>query len=197
MSADLKKKEVALAKAQGDYDEIAWRNDSGLTSQAVELQQATIDYESALAAYAEATEDASASDLASAESSIQDAQVKLDELLNSPSEAEVAQAQAKVAQAQAALSDLQVGPSEMDLAEARISLEQAVVDLEEAYNNLSMAQVTAPIDGTVLEVNAEVGERVTQEHRSRDACGYFPARTDHRCGGDRRRQGGAWAAGHH
>lgn len=161
LSADLMKKEVALTKAQGDYDEIAWRSDAGRTTQSVDLQQATIDYESALAAYAEATEPALASDLSSAESSIQDAQVKLDDLLNSPTEAEIAQAEAKVAQAEAALRELQVGPSDLDLTEARIALEQALMDLEEAYSNLALAQVTAPIDGTVLEINVEEGERVS------------------------------------
>jgi HlyD family secretion protein len=161
LSADLKKKEVALTKAQGDYDQIAWQNSAGMTSQAVDLEQATIDYESAQAAYEEATQPASDSDIASAESSIQDAQVKVDDLLASPTEAEIAQARAQVAQAEAALAELQTGPSDLDLSDANITLEKAVVDLEEAYNDLAMAQVTAPIDGTVLEVDTEVGERVS------------------------------------
>jgi len=162
LSADLKKKEVALTKAQGDYDQIAWQNSAGMTSQAVDLEQATIDYESAQAAYDEATQPAAPSDIASAESSIQDAQVNLDDLLNSPTEAEIAQAQAQVAQAEAALAELETGPSELELSDANITLEKAAVDLEEAYHNLAMAQVTAPIDGTVLEVNVEIGESVSR-----------------------------------
>lgn len=161
LSADLRKKQVALAQAQGDYDEIAWRNDAGMSSEAATLQETTIDYESALAAFEEATEPASASDLAAAESDIQNAQHALDDLLNSPTEAEIAQARAQVAQAEAALVDLQTGPSELDLSAAQIALEKAVVDLEEAYNNLSHAQIVAPIAGTVLAVNVEVGERVS------------------------------------
>lgn len=52
------------------------------------LQDATIDYESAKAAYEEATAAATNSDLQSAVSTIQDAQVKLNDLLNSPTDTE-------------------------------------------------------------------------------------------------------------
>lgn len=161
LSADLRKAEVALTQAQGDYDQIAWRNDAGMSSEAATLQEATIDYESALAAYQEATGPASASDLAAAEADIQSAQHSLDDLLNSPTEAEIAQAQAQVAQAEASLIDLQIGPSDLDLAAAQNALEKAIIDLEEAYNDLSKAQVTAPITGTVLEFTVELGERVS------------------------------------
>ncbi len=51
LSADLKKKEVALDEARRAYEEIAWRNDVGMTAEASTFQQATIDFESALAAY--------------------------------------------------------------------------------------------------------------------------------------------------
>ena len=161
LGADLKKNEVALAKAQSDYDAVAWNSAAGMSTQAVDLQQATIDYESSLAAYQEATAQATASDTASAQGDIQDAQAKLDELLNSPTEAEIASAQAQVAQAEASLVELRTGPSELDLGDAQIALEQAIVDLEEAYTNLSKARVTAPIAGTVLAVDVEPGQRVS------------------------------------
>jgi len=162
LSADLRKKEVALQKAQEDYDKIAWQTSAGMTSQAVTLQDATIDYESALAAYEEATAPASTSDLESARGSIQDAQAKLDDLLNSPTPAEIASAEAAVAQAQASLTELQTGPSALDRRDAEISLEQAIVDLEEVYTNLSKAKVVSPIDGVVIDVAVESGERVSK-----------------------------------
>ena len=162
LSADLRKREVALQKAQEDYDRIAWQTSAGMTSQAVALQDATIDYESALAAYETATAAASDSDLESARSSIQDAQAKLDDLLKSPTEAEIASAEAKVAQARASLLNLQIGPSALDLRDAEISLERAIVDLEEAYTNLSKLKVVSPIDGAVMAVDAEQGERVSK-----------------------------------
>lgn len=49
LSAALKKAEITLAEAQRAYDQIAWRNDVGMTSEAAALQSATIDYESAKA----------------------------------------------------------------------------------------------------------------------------------------------------
>ncbi len=162
LSADLRKKEVALQKAQEDYDKIAWQTNSGMTSQAATLQDATIDYETAQAAYAESTAAAATSDLESARSSIQDAQVKLDDLLNSPTPAEIASAEATVAQAQASLATLQTGPSTLDLQDSQISLEKAIVDLEEAYTNLAKAKITSPIDGVVIDVVVDVGERVSQ-----------------------------------
>lgn len=109
LSADLMKKKVALAEAQGAYDKVAWRNNVGMTAEASTLQQATIDYEAAQAAYAEATAPATDSDVQSALSAAQDAQVKLDDLLNSPTEAEIATAQASVAEAQADLEDVLAG----------------------------------------------------------------------------------------
>ncbi len=119
LSADLRKKEVALQKAQEDYDKIAWQTSAGMTSQAVALQDATIDHESALAAYEEAaTAPASTSDLESARSSIQDAQAKLDDLLKSPDRGR-ASAEAKVAQARASLDwNSQTGPSALDRRDA-------------------------------------------------------------------------------
>ncbi len=160
LQADMRRNEIALRKAQGDYDQIAWRNDSSMTTEAETLQTATIDYETAQAAYAEATQPASTADLAEAQSGIQDAQVSLDDLLNSPTAAEIAQAEAQVAQAEAALAQLQIGPSEMDLASAEIALEKSILDLEEAYSNLALAQVTAPAAGTILTVSPALGESI-------------------------------------
>ncbi|MEW5720831.1 MAG: biotin/lipoyl-binding protein, partial [Chloroflexota bacterium] len=49
--AQLDKATIALQNAQGAYNRIAWRGDVGLTQQAVDLQNATIEYQSALANY--------------------------------------------------------------------------------------------------------------------------------------------------
>lgn len=161
LSADLRKAEVAVAEAQRAYDEIAWRNDVGMTQEAANLQDATIDYERALAAYEVSVAPADASDLQSALSSAQNAQVQLDDLLNSPTEADIATAEAQVADAEAKLADLIAGPTDSDLRDAEINLEQALVDLEEARANLAAAQVIAPNAGTILSIDVELGERVS------------------------------------
>jgi RND family efflux transporter MFP subunit len=49
--AQLDKATVTLQQAQGEYNKVAWRADVGMTSQAATLQQATIDYQTALANY--------------------------------------------------------------------------------------------------------------------------------------------------
>ena len=115
-----------------------------MTKQAADLQSATIDYEAAKAAYEEATVAADDSALQGAGSSIQNAQVKLDDLVDSPSAAEIAAAEAQVASAEASLSDLQTGASANELRSAEITLQQALIDLETAHRNLAAATVTAP-----------------------------------------------------
>jgi HlyD family secretion protein len=162
LSAEIKKAEVALAKARRAYDKIAWRNDVGMTSEAAALQDATIDYEKAKAAYESSIAAANNSEVQSAVSSAQSAQVQVDDLLNSPTEAELATAQAQVADAEAALADLQRGPSDSELRASEISLEQALVDLEEAHANLAKAQLVAPSAGIVLALDADIGQRVSE-----------------------------------
>jgi len=163
LSASLKKAEVAVAEAQRAYDQVAWQSNVGMTSQAAALQDATIDYESALAAYAESTAAADTSALQSALSAAQDAQVQMDELLNSPTAAEIATAEANVADAEAALDDLLTGATTTDLRDAEINLEKTLIDLQIASVDLDAATIYAPSDGTVLAINAEVGERISED----------------------------------
>jgi HlyD family secretion protein len=159
LSASLKKAEVTLAETQRAYDQVAWRNDAGMTTEAADLQSATIDYEAAKAAYDESTAPSTASVLQSALASVQNAQVSLTTLLSSPTAAEIATAQAQVAEAEATLADLLAGPTADEVRSVEITLEQALMDLETAYRNLDAATVTAPIAGVVTALNAEVGVR--------------------------------------
>jgi HlyD family secretion protein len=159
LSAELKKAEVALAEAQRAYDQVAWRNEAGMTAEAADLQAATIDYEAAKAAYAQSTAGATSSELQSAVSAIQEAQVQLNQLLNSPTAAEFATAQAQVAEAEAALDELQRGPTDNEVRSAEITLQEALIALEAAYRNLEAATVVAPMDGVVLSVDAKEGVR--------------------------------------
>ena len=163
LSASLQKATITLQDAQRAYDKVAYADDVGHSSQASELQQATIDYESAKAAYVEATEAASESDLQDAQAAIQSAQEALDDLRAKPTAAELAQAEATVAKAQASLDTLLEGASQTDLREAEIKVEQAKINLESALSDLAKARLYSPIDGTTLAVNVEVGQRVTSD----------------------------------
>ena len=157
LSADLKKKEIALADAQRAYDKVAWQG--GASQQSADLQSATIDYESAKAAYAEATAATATSDLQTAAANIKTAQSTLNDLLNSPTAADVASAEASVVDAQSTLDDLLKGPTSNDVRSAQITLQQALIDLETAQTNLAAATVTAPVGGVVTSLDAEIGVR--------------------------------------
>jgi HlyD family secretion protein len=158
LSADMEKTMIDLQQAQWDYDQVSYKGD-GAASQAAALQQATIDYEAAKAAYQIAVEPASESEVQDALSTIQTAQEQLDDLRAQPTPVDLAEAEAQVASAQAQLSELLNGASDAERRAAEISLEQAQLDLEEAQTNLAQAQLTAPMAGAVLAVDVEVGEQ--------------------------------------
>lgn len=159
ISANLEKALIDLQQAQWDYDEIAYTDSVGSSPQAAALQQATIDYESVKADYEIAVEPASEAELQDAQSDIQNAQEQLDTLRDQPSQADLAAAEAQVASAQAQLEELLGDPSQAELRAAQISVEQAQLDLEEARGELVKTQLVAPIDGTALSVDVEVGEK--------------------------------------
>lgn len=161
LAADVKTAEINVAAAQSAYNQVAWKTDAGASTEAAELQSATIALEKARAAYAQSTAAASTSDLQTALSNIQNAQVSLDALLNSPTAAEIATAEAQVAEAQATLDDLLAGPTATEVRSAQITLEQTLVALEEAYAALTAATVTAPTDGVVMSIDAVVGAQLS------------------------------------
>ncbi len=136
-AAELKRKEVALQKAQWAYDEIAYRDDIGALTQAIDLQEATLNYEAALADYNIA--------------------------VRGPTAAEIAEARAAVADVEATLAELLQGPSPADVASRQAAVEKAQLALEEKRSNLEDAVLVAPTDGVLLEVNIEPGERVLNE----------------------------------
>ncbi len=135
--AALKQAEITLKEKQWAYDQVAYRGDVGAMPQANELQDATLVYESAQADYNLAVKNATPTELASANSTLAEAQSSLAELLQQPSAADIAAQQASVDKAQLAL--------------------------EEAQSNLNNAELVAPTGGVILTVNIEPGERVLDD----------------------------------
>ncbi len=152
---------VSMQEAQTEYDKVAWREDVGMTRQAAQLQQSTISYESALAAYEEAVAPSSQADLQAALSQAQTAQQQLDDLLAGPTAVNIAAAQAQVAAAQSKLDTLLRGADETDVELARLSIEQAQLALLEARLDLVKADLNAPAAGTVLQVNVDESDRIS------------------------------------
>jgi len=135
--AELRRKEIVLKTAQWEYDQVAYRGDVGAMAQADKLQEATLDYEAAVADYNIAVKEATPAEIAEARSTMAEAQSSLAELLKEPSAAEIASQQATVDKAQ--------------------------LTLEEKQRDLDQAVLVAPTDGVVLEVSIEPGERVLDE----------------------------------
>lgn len=160
LEANLRKAEIAMKEAQREYDAVKWRNDVGMTPEGAKLQQATIDYEAAKADYEVTTKPANQSDLQNAVSSAKSAEKQLADLQSKPNAADIATAQAQVATAQQKLNDLQQGKDTLEIEAAELTLESALVDWQEAIDKANRASVTAPIGGTVLSVDAELGQKL-------------------------------------
>ena len=159
---DLKRAEIAVQAAQREYDRIAWLPESAATSAADSLQGATIAYEAALVTFEEASKPATEAEIQSAYSAAQSAQASLNALRLRPTPAELASARASLATAEAALEELQKGPEMAAVRKAELGVRQAMINLDAARLARDSAEVLAPIDGTVLEVNAELGQQVGQ-----------------------------------
>lgn len=158
-SAGLQKAFITLEQAQDAYNKIAYRGDVGSTQQAMDLQTATIDYDTAKAAFDIATEDASDAEIQAALKTIKDAQVQLDDL--NATRTELANADAQVASAEATLATLLEGPTEAELGAAQLTIQQAQLDLDNALADRDQASLRAPADGTILTVDVEAGQQTT------------------------------------
>jgi len=157
-AASLRKAEVALKEAQWAYDRVAYVGEVGALPQASQLQQATIDYETAKANYLLAVKDPNNAEVASAQAKAAEAQSNLSKLLEGPDEMDVAIAQARVAQARAALAKLEVGARDSELAAARSVVSTAEVGLKQAKLNYDRADLRSPMAGSISEINVKVGE---------------------------------------
>lgn len=161
--ATLKNAEATLQQAQSAYDKIASRPEAGMTSQSLELQQATNNYASAQAAYQEATMASTAEDVQKAKATLETAKASLQTLLDSPTPAELAAAEAQVKSAEASLASAQEGTSTVKLAASKAEVEQARLNLQAAQENLAKAKLTAPFDGIVTAVNVAADEYASGE----------------------------------
>jgi multidrug resistance efflux pump len=146
--AAMEKAAVALQLAQSEYDKIAWHEGIGATQQAVALQQASIDYESAKASYEALVRGATVEELDMARAAVEAARAQV----------EVAQAQA--GQAKAQLDLLLSGPSAEAINVAEAQVQQAQAALEAAQVALDQTTLRAPFAGTVAVLEVSVGETV-------------------------------------
>ena len=133
--ADMEKAAIAVQKAQAEYDQVAWVPGVSALPQSAALQQASIDYERAKADY--------------------------QKIAQSPTESELKSAWAQVVQAQTQLDKLRKNPEPEEVAIAQAQVDQAQAQLEEAQLKLKKAVITAPFDGVVASLGAEVSEWIS------------------------------------
>ncbi|NOX61190.1 MAG: HlyD family efflux transporter periplasmic adaptor subunit [Chloroflexi bacterium] len=139
LEAAEKRAKVLLDAAQAAYNEIAHLPNAGMLPQAIQLQQATIDYEVAKANAEVALAPPSAGQKAAAL-------------------AQIAQAESALAQAQASLERLKRGPLPQDLEILQIQVDQAQIAVDQAELALRHARIIAPIDGVVGAVSIRANE---------------------------------------
>jgi HlyD family secretion protein len=132
-AANMARTESALKLAQHEYDKIAYAGQAGATPQVLQLEQATVAYQSAVASY---------------------------NLAIKPTDGQLAPLQNQLAQAQLKLALTRNPYTETDLAMARAAVEQAKAALELAQAQLSYATIKAPFDGIVAEVYVSKGSLV-------------------------------------
>jgi HlyD family secretion protein len=137
--AQVKRAEVALKHAQEAYNQIANQPNAGMMPQAQQLEQATIDYETAKANLQVTLAPPTAGQKAQAL-------------------AQIAAADAAVSQAEASLQRLLKGISPEDLAVMETQVEQAEIGVESAELALRNTQLISPIDGVIGIINIHPNE---------------------------------------
>jgi HlyD family secretion protein len=129
--AQVEQARVSLEQAQQAYDKIKDQPNAGMFPQSLQLQQATIGYDTAQANYRVTARGANPS--------------------------QVAAAQAQVAQAESALDRLKRGASAAQVEVAQAAVDQAQLGVEQAKRRLENTRITAPWDGVITAVNAVEG----------------------------------------
>ena len=129
--AQVEQARVSLEQAQQSYDKIKDQPNAGMFPQSLQLQQATIAYDTAQANYRVTTRAANPS--------------------------QVAAAQAQIAQAESALDRLKRGVSAAQVEVAQAAVDQAQLGVEQAKRRLENTRISAPWDGVITAVNAVEG----------------------------------------
>lgn len=100
-------------------------------------------------------------DLALAEANLAVAQAAYDDLAAGPTPGEIAIAEATLAAAQADYTRIKDAPDSLEVAIAQAKLTSAQADLTLLQETPAIAELTAPIDGTITDISASVNEKVS------------------------------------
>ena len=154
--ADLERAQIALRRAQTAYDAIAYSDSSGSSSQAANLQQATLDFSKAQANYDLAIQGLGNQDidLSLMQKEIDLAKLEIEELQTTGPNEQLVQ---NVALAQLEVNILERGidPSYTN------NVEKAKLNVEKLEAAVEDAQIIAPFDGKVTSISLTEGREVT------------------------------------
>jgi multidrug efflux pump subunit AcrA (membrane-fusion protein) len=167
--AELVLAESALKDAQDKFNDYADKPDTNLTKANLQLKlnNAQAAYDSALSYYNAVTgtgsdldRAVSEADLLAAQAQLAEAQRALEDIQAGPTPGEIALAEAELAAAQAEWEILKDGvdPDEIVLAEA--DLANAEANLALALEEQAVIELLAPMDGTIMAIEASVGEKI-------------------------------------
>lgn len=150
---------AAVRGAQAAYDLVRGDPNIGARPEALQLEQATHQFDAAGARLEELKKGASTADIAGARARVQRAQAQLD-LLTQTNPADVAGAEAEVRRAQAQLDLLGAGSRPESIAAAEAEVAAAEATLEQARVALGETELKAPFAGAIAALNVQVGEQV-------------------------------------
>lgn len=131
--AQLAAAEAQLKLAQYQYDKISWAGQTSMTPQALQLEQATIAYDTAKAAY---------------------------DLRINPGDAQTAALKAQLTQAELQLKLAQNPTTETEQAIVHKQVELATAAVELAQVQVDESVIRAPFDGTIAEIYIDKGAMV-------------------------------------
>ena len=161
-AADRANAEAALQRAQFEYDQVKW--DAGIQArpEAVQLQQATNEYEAANTRYDELVKGASEAELTAAKAKVREAKAELNRVKSPARESEIAAAEARARRAQASLDLLKAGTRNEQIRKVGADVKAAEAALVRARVALSETELRAPFAGVVASIDARVGEPIAQ-----------------------------------
>ncbi len=164
--------EDALERAQENFEPYEDKPSDNLTKANLQAQlsaaqdeydEAVRDYNAMISTGSETDQASAEAALATAEAALEDALREWERAKEGPSEGEIALAEAEVALAEAECERLKDGPDPEDVAFAEAELANAQANLDLALEKQAVVELAAPMDGTIVEISAEVGETLNDE----------------------------------
>ena len=152
--------EVDVRLAQAQYDKVVFGVPTDAEPVAVELEKATLAYESAKAQHDELVNGPTKAEIGVAKAQVDAAQATLNRTAAAPRREDVLQAQSDVTQAQAQVDQLKAGPvvPKVAIAQARVDLAQT--NLVQAQAELAKTQLKSPFNGTLSAIKGHIGEMI-------------------------------------